>query len=208
MNQKWLPNGSQMAPKWLPGGLWAALGFQSWFLNDFGVHFGAHVGSPNHQNWSRNLVEIRAPVWDAILVHLEASWCRFGVVFGLMLGTFFFPKPEKQIFWKTCCRLHGSMSFKGPRGQKSSRNRSKTWPKTASDAKCVLRGSRERFGSISGSILGPKSVPKADQKTSEILKRILRDFEAQGGRKINSKQHGGVRYYPFNNESDRIKFFD
>ena len=29
--------------------------------------------------------------------------------------------------------------------------------------------------------MGSKSGPKADQKTSEILKRILRDFEAPGG---------------------------
>ena len=118
-----------MAPKWLPNGSLEAsgqpLGSKA-DLIDFGAHFGTHLGSQNRPKWSRNLVEISAAVWDAILVHLEASWARFGVVFGLILGTFFCPKPEKQIFWKTSSRLHGSMGFKGPRGQKSPRNRSKT----------------------------------------------------------------------------------
>ena len=44
---KWVPNCSKMAPKWLPGGLWAALGRRSRFLSYFGVHFGTHFGSQN-----------------------------------------------------------------------------------------------------------------------------------------------------------------
>ena len=73
-----------------------------------------------------NLVEKSAEVWDAILAHLEASWASFGFVFGLIFVSFFCPKPEKHIFWKPCSHAGGSITFQGPRGQKSSRKRSKT----------------------------------------------------------------------------------
>ena len=82
-----------MAPKWLPGGLWAALGLRSWFLKDFGAHFGTHFGSQNRPKWNRNSVENRAPVLDAIFGQLEASWSRFGVDLESILGCFFDPQP-------------------------------------------------------------------------------------------------------------------
>ena len=98
MGPKWVPNGSKMAPKLLPGGLWAALGRRSRFLSDFGVHYGTHFGSQNCPKWSRNLIENPAPVLNVILGHLGASWARFGADFGVMLGSFFGPQLESLIW--------------------------------------------------------------------------------------------------------------
>ena len=82
---------------------------------------------------------------NPILGHLEASWGRFGVDVGLILGSFFGPQPEKQILWKTCSRLHGSMLFKGPRGSKPHEKRVRK--------QCAAGGVlQERLGRLSGSI--------------------------------------------------------
>ncbi len=86
-----------MAPKWLPGGLWAALGRRSRFLSDLGVHFGTHFGSQNCPNWSRNLLENPAPVLNDIFGHPGASWARFGVDLGVILGSVFGPQLESLI---------------------------------------------------------------------------------------------------------------
>ena len=85
----------------------------------FEVHLGTHLGSQKHPKWNWNFDEIRAQVLKVIFGHLEASWGRFGVDLGLILGSFFRPQPEKQIFWESCPRLHGGILFKGPRGSKT-----------------------------------------------------------------------------------------
>ena len=41
-------NVAKMAPKWLPGGLWAALGAPTLIFGCFWTHFGTHFGSQKH----------------------------------------------------------------------------------------------------------------------------------------------------------------
>ena len=115
----------------------------------------------------------------AILGHLEASWGRFGVDFGLILGSFFGPQPEKQILWKTCSRLHGSMIFKGPRGSKNHEKRVRK--------QCAAGGVlQERLGRLSGSIwehfelhFGPQNRPKSKLKFEAIFFFFERDLNAK-----------------------------
>ena len=86
-----------MSPKWLPGGLWAALGRRSRILRYLGVNFGTHFGSPNRQTWSRNLLENQALVLNVSFCNLEASCVRFGDDVGVILGSFFGPQLESLI---------------------------------------------------------------------------------------------------------------
>ena len=97
-------------------------------------------------------------------LHFWASWSRFGVDVGLMLGSFFGPQPERQIFWESCPRLHGGILFKGPRGSKNMKNVSGSSVRQEACSKSVLGGARARFGSILGSILDPKIGPKRTLK--------------------------------------------
>jgi len=79
MGLKWDQNEANICPKWLPGGLWAALGRRSRLL-----------------------------VLSDIFGNLDASWGRCGVDLGIMLGAFCFGRQlENLIWWKTCSRLHG-----------------------------------------------------------------------------------------------------
>ena len=60
---------------------------------------------------------------DVIFGRLGASWGRFGVDFGVILGSFFGPQLEKLIFSESCSRLHGSTIFEGPGGSKKREKR-------------------------------------------------------------------------------------
>ncbi len=65
-------------------------------LNDLGVHLGTHFGSQNRK-MEPKLFENKAPVLNVIFGNLGGSWARFGVDFGVMLGSFFGPQLENRI---------------------------------------------------------------------------------------------------------------
>ena len=142
------PIGSQIAPKWLPGGLRAALGCRGRFLSDFWVHLGLRFGSKKVQKLSRNLVENQAPVLNAVLGHLGASWGQFWGRFWGHFGVLSRSPARKPDFVKNVLPLAREQDVHGSGGVKQV---PKTWA---------------RFLNMLGSILGPNIAPQTWQKTS------------------------------------------
>ena len=105
MASKLVENGSQKAPKWLPGGLRAAVGVpggpgaaQNRFLIDFRSNFGVHLGSQNRPKIGRKSSVNEASHLILIFGAPEASGVSFWSNFGGHFGCFFAPKGGKHEF--------------------------------------------------------------------------------------------------------------
>ena len=98
-----IKNGSEKAPKWLPGGLRAAAGVpggpwaaQGRLWSDFKLHFGVHLGPPNHLKIRRKARPNQAAVLIIIFDAPEASGASLGGHFGGDFGWFFGPQGDKH----------------------------------------------------------------------------------------------------------------
>ena len=167
MVRKWAPKGSKIAPWSPPGGRWrpwGALGGPRQIFEGFLVPCWGPFGPPN---LSRNWPKIKLKSSIALDTHFGGSGSPRDQFLESFLGScwvLFWPPRRgagicgKPRFLTTV--QHFLLFFQVPGGRKSRKNGSGNSIQRELGSKSVLGGSRGRFWSHLGVILGPQISPK------------------------------------------------
>ena len=173
MDRTWAPKGFQIAPWSPPGGRWrpwGALGGPRQIVEGFYATFWGPFGSPKSSKNGSKIKLKPSIAWDPHFggsgsprdQFLEPFWGSFWVLFWPpRRGAGICGKPG---FLTTV--QHFLLFFQVPGGRKSRKNGSGNSIQRELGSKSVLGGSRGRFWSHLGVILGPKIGPEEGPKTT------------------------------------------